>query len=87
MTPTVRSARREPLGEHAQHDALAGARITVDQGEAALAQIRLLDAPAEVRDLRREVQRFAGYLGGERIELQTIEGQEFWVHAAPSCEL
>jgi hypothetical protein len=40
----------EPLGEHAQHDALAGAGLARDEREAALAHVAVLDAPAERLD-------------------------------------
>ena len=47
----------EPLGEQAHDDAFSGPRLAMDQGEAPLAQVRLFDAPAEVLDLRRHIQR------------------------------
>jgi hypothetical protein len=80
----VRQARQS-LGQHTQHDTLAGTGIAVDESEAALAQMCLLDAPAEVLDFRGAVQRFGRYLRRERIELQPVEGQELRVPQS-SCE-
>jgi hypothetical protein len=52
----IRQAR-ETLSEQAHDHAFATARLAVDQRKAALAQVRLLDTPAEVLDLRRHVER------------------------------
>ena len=51
----------ETLGEQAHDDTLAGARVALDQGEAALAHQVVLDAPEEV--LRRSGQSQG--LGGQ----------------------
>src|ERR1700676_4601879 len=47
----------EALGEQSHDDALAGTGVTMDQGEAPLAQVRLFDAPAEVLDFGRHIER------------------------------
>ena len=85
MTPTERSARRDkPLGEQAHDHAFAGAGVALDEREAALAQVRLFDAPAEVLDLRRHMERLDRHLRGERVPFEAIQGQEFLVHTASS---
>jgi hypothetical protein len=58
--------------------------ISVDEREAALPQVRLFDAPAEVLDLRRHMQSLDRHLCGERIPLEAIQGQEFLIHTASS---
>jgi len=42
---------REALGEHSHDNTLSRARVAMNEREASLAQMRLLDAPAEVLDL------------------------------------
>ena len=74
----------EPLGEQAQHDALAGAGLAGDEREAALAHVALLDAPAEGLDLGRREQRLGGDLRGEGIPLETVQGQELLGHGRDS---
>src|SRR5579883_3495003 len=59
---------REPFGEDAQRDRLAGAGSAGDEGEAALAG-ELLDPPAERFDARGHAQRLDRHVGGERIPL------------------
>lgn len=71
---------RESLGEKAQDHALAAARIAVDHGEAALVDLSLLDAPAKALHLGRHEDRLGGQFGGEGIELQPIEGEQFLAH-------
>lgn len=53
----------------------------MDHREAAFADLRMLDAPAEVLDPGRNEDRLGRQLGGERMPLQSIESQEFLVHA------
>jgi hypothetical protein len=72
------------VGQRAQHDALAGAGISLDQGEAAFADMDVLDTPEEVVDLRREVECFAGQLGAEGIPFQAKLGQQDTVHGLGS---
>jgi hypothetical protein len=48
---------RQAIGQHAQCDALARARVAVDHREAALADLRVFDAPAEVLQFRGHVDR------------------------------
>ena len=71
----------QPVGEHAQSDAFAGAGVAVDQGEAALAHLGLLDAPAEVLQLRCDEQRFGGEFRREGIPLQAIQSQQLMIHS------
>ena len=65
----------EPFGQQAQHDALAAARIAVDHGEAALANLRMLDAPAEALDLRRHVNRVDRQFRGEGVPFEPVQGE------------
>lgn len=74
----------QTLGEQAHDDTLAGTGVAMDQGEAALAQVRLFDAPAEVLDLRWYIERLGGYLRGEGVPFQAIQGQQLLVHTASS---
>ena len=71
----------QPLGQQAQDDTLAGAGVAVDQGETALADLRMLDTPAELLDARRHKQRRSRHVGRERIELEPVEGEQCLVHA------
>ncbi len=64
----------QPLGEQPHDDAFAGAGVALDQREATLTQVRLFDAPAEVLDLRRHVERLDRHLRGERVPFEAIEG-------------
>ena len=75
---------RQALGEQAQYHALAATGVTGDQREAALAQVRLFDAPAEVLDLRGLVERLGRHIGGERVELEPIKGEQLRVHGESS---
>src|SRR5450631_2263257 len=74
----------EALGEQAHDDALAGTGVAVDQREAPLAQVRLFDAPAEVLDLWRHIERLGRHLRGEGVPFQAIQGQQFLVHTESS---
>ena len=74
----------EALGEQAHDDALARTGVAMDQGEAALAQVRLFDAPAEVLDFWRHVERLGRHLRGEGVPFQAIQGQQFLVHTQSS---
>ncbi len=65
----------EPFGKQAQDDALAAARIAVDHGEAALANLCVLDAPTEVLDLRRHIDRVDRQFRREGIPFEPIEGE------------
>ena len=74
----------EALVEQAQHRTLAGTGIALDQGKAAFADQRVLDAPAELLHGRGDVQCLGGQLRGEGIELQPIEGEQRLVHGVGS---
>ncbi len=63
------------FGQQTQDDALAVARIAVDHGEAALANLCVLDAPAEVLDLGRHVDRLARQFRREGIPFEPVEGE------------
>ena len=52
-----RNGHSQALRQHAQGQALAAARIAMHHHKAALAAVRLLDAPAEVIDAGRDRQR------------------------------
>jgi hypothetical protein len=70
----------EALGEQAHDDAFARARVAVDEREAALAQVRLLDAPAEVLDLRGHIERLGRHVGGKGVPFQAVQGEQSLVH-------
>jgi hypothetical protein len=74
----------EALGQEAHDDALAGTGVAVDQREAPLAQVRLLDAPAEVLDLGRHIERLSRHLRCEGVPFEPIQGQQFLVHTDSS---
>jgi hypothetical protein len=57
-------------------NALARAGLAVDEREAVLPQVRLLDAPAKVLQLGRDIECLDGHLGAEGIPLQPIQGKE-----------
>ena len=85
MTPTDKSARCERRGAKQAHDdAFTGAGVAMDEREAALAQMRLLDAPTEVLDLGRHIERLGRHVGGKGVPFEAIEGQEFLVHVGSS---
>jgi len=65
-------------------DALAGTGFAVDQGEAALTQVRLFDAPAEVLDFGRHIERLGRHLRGEGVPFQAVQGQQLLVHTQSS---
>jgi hypothetical protein len=75
---------RQALGQQTQRHAFARARVAVDHREAALADQPLLDAPAEVLEARRHMDRLGGHLGREGVPLEPVEGEQFGVHAR-SC--
>jgi hypothetical protein len=52
--------RFEPLGQDAEHHALAGPGVAGNKREAAFANQSLLDTPAEALDLGHGAQRFGG---------------------------
>ena len=64
------------LGEQAQGDALAGARIAGEHGEAAVGDAEL-DAPDEAVDGGRGEERLVGNVGAEGVELQAVEREQF----------
>ena len=66
----------EPLGEQAQDDALAGAGVAGDHGEAAVGDAEL-DAAEEGVDGGRDVERLGGDVGAEGVVLQAVERQKF----------
>jgi len=68
------------LGEDAKRDGLAGPGLTGDEGKPALVGEPMLDAPGEVLEPGREVQRLEGQVGGEGVELQAIEGLDIVIH-------
>ena len=72
---------REPLGENAQGDRLAGAGSAGDEGEAAFAD-QLLDAPAERLDARRDMERLDRHVGRERVPLEAVEREQLLVHVS-----
>jgi len=63
----------QSVGEHAQGDAFAGTGVAMDQGEAALAHLGLLDAPTEVLPFRGDEQGLGGEFGREGVPLQAIQ--------------
>jgi hypothetical protein len=75
---------RQALGQQTQRHAFARARVAVDHREAALADQPVLDAPAEVLEARRHMDRLGGHLGREGVPLEPVEGEQFGVHAR-SC--
>jgi hypothetical protein len=72
---------REPLGEKAQSDRLAGAGSAGDEGEAAFAN-QLLDTPAERLDAPRDMQRLHRHVGSERVPFEAIEREQLLVHVS-----
>ena len=70
----------QALGQEAQGGAFARARIAEGQGEAAFAHL-LFEAPAEALDRRGDPEGGDRDFGGEGVELQAVEGEEFFVHA------
>ena len=71
---------RQPLRKQAQNHALAGARLPDDQGEAAVADQMLVDAPAEAFDARRDEQRFGRQFGREGIPLEAVKREQSTFH-------
>ena len=60
---------------------LPRARVAMDHGKAAFADLRLLDAPAEVLDTGRHIHRLGRQFWREGIPFEPIEGQQCLVHA------
>ena len=75
---------REPLGENAQGDRLAGAGSPGDEGEAAFAN-QLLDAPAERLDAPRGMERLDRHVGRKWIPFEAIEREQLLVHVSSPC--
>jgi hypothetical protein len=75
---------REPLGENAQGNRLAGAGSPGDEGEAAFAN-QLLDAPAERLDAPRDMERFDRHVGRKRIPFEAIEREQLLIHVSSPC--
>ena len=67
--------RAKPLGEQSQGDALAGAGIAGEHGEAAVGDAEL-DAPEEAVDGGRGEERVDGDVGSEGMELEAVEGEQ-----------
>lgn len=59
----------------------------MDEREAALAHVVLLDAPEEVLGRTGESQCLGGQFLREGIELQTVEGDQRGVHEVWSCSV
>jgi hypothetical protein len=74
----------ESLGEQAQHDALAAARIARQQREAAFLELGLLDAAHEVLDGGRGEQALGRHIRRERIPLERKGGEIRIVHDSSS---
>jgi hypothetical protein len=53
---------------------------SVDQSKTAFAQMCLFDAPAEVLDLRRHIERLDRHLRGERVVFEAIQSEELLIH-------
>src|ERR1700747_1510882 len=70
----------QALGEQPQHHTLATAGIAGDEGEAALAQQAMFDAPAEAVNLTADQQRLGGHFRRERIPFESIEREQLLVH-------
>jgi hypothetical protein len=66
----------EALGEQSQGDALAGARVAREHGEAAVGDPDL-DASGEAVDGGGGEEGIDGDIGPERVELQAVEGEQF----------
>ena len=69
----------QALAEDTEGGAFAGAWIAQGQGETALADL-LFDAPTKALQRRADPQRGGGDFRGKGIELQTVKGEEFFVH-------
>ena len=70
----------ETVGEQAKRHALAGAGVAGDHREAAVAHELALDPAAEAVEGRGGHEAFDRQVGGEGIELQPVEGEQFAVH-------
>ncbi|CDQ09482.1 hypothetical protein AFERRI_30128 [Acidithiobacillus ferrivorans] len=75
---------RQALGQQAQYHALAGAGIALDQGEAPFPDQGMLDPPAEVLDLWRDVDRINRQVRREGIPFEPVEGEQGLVHRVSS---
>ncbi len=71
------------LGEDAQSGAFTNAVLAHRQGEAAFADL-VLSAPAEALDGRGNPQRGGGHLGGEGVEVETVEVEQSFIHEGSS---
>jgi len=69
----------QTLAEDTEGGAFAGARIAEGQGETALADL-LFDAPTEAFQRGAHPERGGGDFRGKGIELEAVEGEEFFVH-------
>ncbi len=76
---------RQAIREQAQRHALARAGVAMDHGKAALADLGVLDAPAEVLHARGHVDGLGGQLLGEGIPFDPVQGEQFVVHGLLSC--
>ena len=65
----------EALGEQAQGDALAGAGVAGEHGEAAVGDAEL-DAAEEAVDGGRGEERLGGDVGAEGVKLQAVEREQ-----------
>ena len=70
----------ETIGEQAEGDALSGAGLAGDQGEAALAHEMLFDPDAEAVDGGAGHEAVDRQIGGERVPLQAVQREQFAVH-------
>ena len=68
------------FGEQAKGDTLSGAGLAGDEGEAAGAHQMVLDAAAEALHRGGGHEALDGQVGGEGIELQPVEREQFAVH-------
>ena len=72
----------QPFSQHPQHNTLARAGVTGDQGKATFTDQSLFDAPAEAFYLCCGMQGFDGQLRREGIPFEAIQGKQFLVHVS-----